>query len=251
MQFYRICLSIALGQGIALCKYIRSKLRRPHWHNDGQWPRMPPRSRFVGSTIPGTDVADVNGLQSALDSKAPKDSPTVTDTVSGIYIYMRMVGLGNVDHTADARKPVSSATQHALALKAPRQRARHSWAPYRVYLRELLASATSITPPTQSSPYPRPRRPPLIQKTPINSPTFSGAVSGVSKAMVQLRTVNNTTDATKPVSAATQTGLDLNADNTTTHTKTDVEQHISNLIASAPDALNTLNELALAFCTQP
>ena len=168
-----------------------------------------------------------------------------------VYIYMRMVGLGNVDHTADARKPVSSATQHALALKAPRQRARHSWAPYRVYLRELLGSATSITPPTQSSPYPRPRRPPLIQKTPINSPTFSGAVSGVSKAMVQLRTVNNTTDATKPVSAATQTGLDLNADNTTTHTKTDVEQHISNLIASAPDALNTLNELALAFCTQP
>ena len=42
---------------------------------------------------------------------------TVTGTVSGIT--KSMVGLSNVDNTADANKPISSATQYALNLKAP------------------------------------------------------------------------------------------------------------------------------------
>jgi len=41
--------------------------------------------------------------------------------------------------------------------------------------------------------------------------------------------------------------LGTKADKTITYTKNDVDQHISNLIASAPDALNTLNELAQAL----
>ena len=32
-----------------------------------------------------------------------------------------MVGLGNVDNTADASKPIASATQDALNLKAPKE----------------------------------------------------------------------------------------------------------------------------------
>ena len=36
-----------------------------------------------------------------------------------------------------------------------------------------------------------------------------------------------------------------------TYTKDDVDQNISNLIASAPDALNTLNELAQALANDP
>jgi hypothetical protein len=47
---------------------------------------------------------------------APLASPTFTGTVSGIT--KSMVGLGSVDNTADADKPVSSATTTALALKA-------------------------------------------------------------------------------------------------------------------------------------
>jgi Major tropism determinant N-terminal domain len=43
-------------------------------------------------------------------------SPTFTGTVSGIS--SSTVGLGNVDNTADANKPVSTATQTALNLKA-------------------------------------------------------------------------------------------------------------------------------------
>ena len=41
--------------------------------------------------------------------------------------------------------------------------------------------------------------------------TFSGTTSGITKAMVGLGTVDNTTDANKPVSTATQTALNLKA----------------------------------------
>ena len=48
-------------------------------------------------------------------------------------------------------------------------------------------------------------------KAPLASPTFTGTVSGVTKSMVGLGNVDNTTDAAKPVSTATQTALDLKA----------------------------------------
>ena len=44
---------------------------------------------------------------------------------------------------------------------------------------------------------------------PINSPTFTGTVSGITAAMVGLGNVNNTSDADKPISNATQTALNL------------------------------------------
>lgn len=47
---------------------------------------------------------------------------------------------------------------------------------------------------------------------PIASPTFTGTVSGITKTMVGLSNVDNTTDAAKPVSTATQTALNLKAD---------------------------------------
>lgn len=52
----------------------------------------------------------------SINLKANIESPTFTGTVSGIT--KAMVGLGNVDNTADANKPVSTATQAALDLKA-------------------------------------------------------------------------------------------------------------------------------------
>lgn len=51
----------------------------------------------------------------------------------------------------------------------------------------------------------------LDAKAPTASPTFTGTVAGVSKAMVGLSNVDNTSDAGKPVSAATQAALDLKA----------------------------------------
>ena len=46
---------------------------------------------------------------------------------------------------------------------------------------------------------------------PKANPTFTGTVSGVTKAMVGLANVDNTSDADKPVSTAAQTALDLKA----------------------------------------
>lgn len=43
----------------------------------------------------------------------------------------------------------------------------------------------------------------------LASPTFTGTVSGITKTMVGLSNVDNTTDANKPVSTATQTALNL------------------------------------------
>ena len=84
------------------------------------------------------------------------------------------VGLGSVDNTTDANKPVSTATQTALDLK--------------------LTSATA------ASTY-----------APLANPTFTGTVSGVTKSHVGLGNVDNTADASKPVSTAQQTALDLKA----------------------------------------
>lgn len=118
------------------------------------------------------DESTAASLATLVGTKAPSANPTFTGTVAGIT--KSMVGLANVDNTSDANKPVSSATQTALDAK--------------------LASSTA------ASTY-----------APIASPTFTGTVSGVTKSMVGLGNVDNTTDANKPVSTAAQTALDLKA----------------------------------------
>jgi len=51
----------------------------------------------------------------SISGYAPLADPTFTGTIGGIS--KSMVGLGNVDNTSDANKPVSTATQTALNLK--------------------------------------------------------------------------------------------------------------------------------------
>ena len=67
-------------------------------------------------TVDSTEISYLSGvtssIQDQLDDKAPIESPTFTGTVSGITAAM--VGLGNVDNTSDANKPISTATQTAL-----------------------------------------------------------------------------------------------------------------------------------------
>jgi uncharacterized protein (TIGR02145 family) len=63
-----------------------------------------------------TDTSSLN-LTSRFAEKASSNNPTFTGTVSGID--KNMVGLGNVDNTSDANKPVSTLTQTALNDKAP------------------------------------------------------------------------------------------------------------------------------------
>jgi len=59
----------------------------------------------------------VAGPRADLTKLAPLASPTFTGTVSGID--KTMIGLTDVENTSDVDKPVSTATQTALDLKAP------------------------------------------------------------------------------------------------------------------------------------
>ena len=52
-------------------------------------------------------------------------------------------------------------------------------------------------------------------KATIDSPTFTGTVSGITKSMVGLGNVDNTSDINKPISSATQTALDAKLSSTT------------------------------------
>ncbi len=132
---------------------------------------------------------DTKASSASLALKAPLDAPTFTGTVSGIT--KTMVGLGNVDNTTDALKPISSATQAAMDLKAS------------ITALNLKANATDLALKADITD--------LNLKAPIASPTFTGLVSGISKAMVGLTNVDNTTDLLKPISTATQTALNLKA----------------------------------------
>ena len=130
---------------------------------------------------------DTKASTISLALKAPIDAPAFTGTVSGIT--KTMVGLGNVDNTTDALKPISTATQTALDLKAT------------ITALNLKASSTDLALKADITD--------MNLKAPIASPTFTGSVSGITKAMVGLANVDNTTDLLKPISTATQTALNL------------------------------------------
>jgi hypothetical protein len=109
----------------------------------------------VVANVSSTEIGYLDGVTSAIqtqiNTKAPTADPTFTGTVSGVT--KTHVGLGNVDNTSDASKPVSTATQTALDLK--------------------LASATAAT-----------------TYAPISSPTFTGtpaaplAVTGTNTTQI-------------------------------------------------------------------
>jgi hypothetical protein len=132
--------------------------------------------------------------------KANLASPTFTGTVGGIT--KSMVGLANADNTTDANKPVSTATQTALNAKA----ALAAGVPGPTTTGQVLTALTTTTfgwaAPTAAA-----GSDPL--KANLESPTFTGIVGGVTKSMVGLANVDNTTDANKPVSSATVTALAL------------------------------------------
>ena len=59
--------------------------------------------------------ANTTDVTASLALKANINNPTFTGTVGGIT--KSMIGLGNADNTSDVNKPISTATQTALALK--------------------------------------------------------------------------------------------------------------------------------------
>jgi hypothetical protein len=107
---------------VALKQSIESSATGPHTHAQGDVTGL--QTALAGKQAAGSYAsathghaqADVTGLTTTLSAKAPTESPTFTGTVSGVT--KAHVGLGNVDNTSDANKPVSTAMQTALDGKA-------------------------------------------------------------------------------------------------------------------------------------
>jgi len=163
-----------------------------------------------GLTLTGNSFSINTGTTADLSTAQTLTNKTLTSPVinTPTGITKSDVGLANVDNTTDANKPVSTATQTALDLK--------------------LASATAATTYETITN--------VALKAPINNPTFTGTVAGITATMVGLGNVDNTSDANKPVSTATQTALDLKVDESLFDAKGDI------LVASAD---NTPAKLAV------
>ena len=109
---------------------------------------------------------------------------TAAEVKSDLSLVKGDVGLGSVDNTADSAKPISSAAQTALDLKAT-----------------------------------------------INNPTFTGTIAIPNIANLETAVAANTLKTVR-------TDSEINAL---------AQAKVDTLVASAPDALNTLNELAAAL----
>jgi hypothetical protein len=129
------------------------------------------------------------------------------------------VGLGSVDNTSDAAKPVSTAQQTALNLKAslagavftgaisaPNLSGTNTGDETAVSIKTALGAATALADGYLTA----------ADWTAFNDkldPDGNGsALTGLTKAQVGLANVNNTSDLAKPVSTAQQAALDLKAD---------------------------------------
>ncbi len=159
------------------------------------------------------DLADVALSGSYNDLTDKPTIPTVPVTsVAGrtgdVTLTKSDVGLANVDNTSDASKPVSSATQTALDLKAPLASPTFTGTVSGVTKAHVGLGNVDNTADT-AKPVSTAQQTALNLKANLASPTFTGTVSGITKSMVGLGNVDNTSDATKDSATATLTNKTL------------------------------------------
>jgi len=136
------------------------------------------------------------------------------DSVSGktgvVTLVKGDVGLSNVDNTTDVAKPVSTAQQTALNLKA--NLASPTFTGTVGGISNSMVGLGNVDNTTDAlKPVSTATQTALNLKANLASPTFTGTVGGISKSMIGLSNVDNTSDVAKPISTATQTALNLKA----------------------------------------
>ncbi len=177
---------------------------------------------FTGTvTAPTAPVGDNNTKvattafvksQNYLTSASAGLVTSVATRTGDVILVKADVGLNNVDNTPDSGKPVSTAQQTALNLKA-------NLVSPTFTVSAVLPSNTTIGSITSTELGYLAGVTSNVQAqinslsgssgafAPINNPTFTGTVNGITKAMVGLSNVDNTSDVSKPISTATQTAL--------------------------------------------
>ena len=143
-----------------------------------------------GKIIKGAEFeTEFDSISTAVATKADIASPTFTGTVYGITVNSADIIW---TYYASEESLPSAASNHGMFAHV------HSTgAAYYAHAGAWYRLANQVD---------------LNLKAPIASPIFTGTVSGIDATMVGLANVNNTTDANKPISSATQTALDLNFD---------------------------------------
>jgi hypothetical protein len=117
--------------------------------------------------------------------------------------------IANVDNTSDANKPVSSAQLAALNLKANLASQHYWYSKWNNKSNGWFNKCNNIS--DANKPVSSAQLAALNLKANLASPTFTGTVSGITKAMVGLTNVDNISDANKPVSSAQLAALNLKA----------------------------------------
>ena len=247
------------------------------------------------------DLVTVAGTQTLTNKTLT--SPSITNPTGIVKVD---IGLGNVDNTSDANKPVSTAqaaadtavanaassdaTSKANAAQSAAEATASADATSKANAAQSAAEATASADATSkanaalssantytdgavanlidSAPgaldtlnelaaaigddanYASTITNSLALKAPIESPTFTGTVSGVTKTMVGLANVDNTSDANKPVSTA-QAAADTavaNAASSDATSKANAAQSAA-ISAAATDATTKANAAQSAATT--
>jgi hypothetical protein len=152
-----------------------------------------------------------SNIQDQIDLKAPLASPTFTGTVTlpAGTVTSGMIADGAVA-TADIADLAISTAKIADSAITEGKIANDAVTTGKIAANTIVNADISLTAEIATSKISG-LDTALGLKAPLASPTFTGTVSGITKTMVGLGSVDNTADSAKPVSTATQTALDLKA----------------------------------------
>ena len=205
-----------------------------------------PETTSIGN-VSNVEIGYVNGvtssIQAQIDDKAPLASPTFTGTVT-LPANTISQSMMSDDSVGTAEIIASSVTSSELAVDAVTEAkiadgavTSAKIATGTIVNEDINASAAIATSKISGLDTA------LGLLAPIASPTFTGTVSGVTKSHVGLGNVDNTADTAKPVSTAQASAIAT----AKAEAIADATAQVNAVIASAPAALNTLDELAAAL----
>ena len=171
------------------------------------------KTTWVNDSAPAINASNLNKMEAGIEAAQYPDGGTSGQLLSsdgnggGTWVNSdkALVGLGNVDNTSDAAKPISTATQAALDGKVDK-----------VTGKGLSTNDYTSTEKTKLAG--------IAEGAQVN--TITGVKGGsessyrtgnvnITKANLGLGNVDNTSDANKPISSAAQTALDGKVDKVT------------------------------------